>query len=192
MAAVSNNIGGIYDLANLAQIALLAPKFMMFNTIKTIYNQLYKPTAPRGFDLHIDQAVKILLEKERVEPTNAIYRELIVKLSSFKVRKIDPLFIERFCLSKLSSRILEQYPVNIVEAFVLAYLLLNNPMHINTLYFQIGVSGLISPTIINGQRVQDVEAIAQFVLKSLQEAELISFSDQTWVELGDKFKLENN
>jgi len=148
----------------------------MLQALQIIYNRLYDnlPTT----ELDSKQVIRFLNEKLKID-SNQYYSDLSKQILTLKCKTIRPLFIERYCLSKLSEYILTEYPVNIAEAFALAYILLNKPVDINTLYFKLGTSGLLTPTIIRGEKIEDIEAIAQFVITSLLDADLIKKNSES-------------
>lgn len=160
----------------------------MIRTIQIIYDRLSHAHSMKTVgEIESAQAIRFLSEKSKIDPTNEVYHQLISQISKFRDKYVPTGFIERFCLGKISEFILSKYPINIAEAFVVSYVILNAPIKLDTLYFKLGTSGLISPTIINGVRVEDIEAIAQFVIKSLIDAELIKITDNQLVILHKQF-----
>lgn len=165
----------------------------MLRTLQIVYDKFYldynfKPSVCDT--LKTDQVLRFLAEKSKIDPSNTIYNELIKKIINLKTKEIDPIFVERFCISKLSEKILQIYPVNIAEAFVLGYVLLNTTIAANLVYFKLGNSGLLAPTVIDGVRITDIEAVSQFLIKSLSDAELISLNDNRCVTIGKKFSVD--
>jgi len=165
----------------------------MIHTIQIIYNRLYQanPRSHTYDDWDSAQVMRLLNEKSKIDPKEDIYRELILKISQLKTKTITQSFIERFCLAKLSEAILEEYPVNVAEAYVLAYITLNKPTDINGMYFKLGTSGLLGPTLINGEMISDIEAVAKFIITSLQEAELLIIVEDRWLKPGKNLILMN-
>ncbi len=121
---------------------------------------------------------------------SAPYQELLEQAQELHQTLIPVSFFEKFCLSKLSGLILSQYPVNIAEAYTLAFIILNDEVSLTDLYFKLGTSGLLSPTLIKGEVIQDIEAVAKFALQSLQDAKLIAIIGH-WAHLGKNFELNN-
>lgn len=180
--------GMLLDLDKLAQYQALDKKSFtrMIKTIQSIYNRLYQPY-PRSQtydDLDSAQVMRYLNEKLTINPKEDIYRELILQISKLRSKDIQPAFIERFCLSKISNVILDEYAVNVAEAYVLSYVLLNDPTDIGGMYFKLGTSGLLGPTLIKGELIADVEAVAKFIITSLHEADLLKISDERWLKPG--------
>jgi len=165
----------------------------MIHTIQIIYNRLYQanPRSHTYDDWDSAQVMRLLNEKSKIDPKEDIYRELILKISQLKTKTITQSFIERFCLAKLSEAILEEYPVNVAEAYVLAYITLNKPTDINGMYLKLGTSGLLGPTLINGEMISDIEAVAKFIITSLQEAELLIIVEDRWLKPGKNLILMN-
>lgn len=162
----------------------------MIPALEYIYMALYEDAPSVTDPLLCQKAIKIL--RDRFETTkDPIYHELLITLNSFSATQDIPVFfIEKFCLSKLSDKILERYPVNIAEAFVISYILLNRYVDVNSLYLKLGNSGLLTPTLINGVITKDVEDIAHFVVKSLIDGELITLTDNNHLIVGKKFKID--
>ena len=154
----------------------------MFRTIQIIYERLHSQVSfanPMGgsVDVLSEQAVRFLEAKSQID-NNAIYAELIKSICALKTYRLPTNFIERFCLGKISDHLLNIYPLNIAEAYVLGYVMLNRITELPIIFLKLGTSGLIKiPTLINGSRVQDIEAIAQFIIKSLTDAKLLKVTD---------------
>lgn len=157
----------------------------MLAALQIIYNRLVVNN-PKALSepLETEQVLRFLEEKSKIDPANIYYLALINQIIELKSKKVDPVFVERFCLARLSDQILLEYPVNIAEAFVIAFVLLNGRVEKNLLHFKLGYSGLIAPTVIKGNKINDVEAIAQFILNSLYESEILKLVDTQWVYPG--------
>lgn len=156
--------------------------------LQIIYDRFYtnNPSASTH-DLNTDQVIRFLQEKSKLDTGTIAYNEMISAVSSLKSKEIPPSFIELSCIAKIANQLIDIYPINIAEAFILGYLILNEIVLLSTLYFKLGISGLITPTIINGTKIQDVEAIAQFMINSLKEVELIAITENDNVMLGKQF-----
>lgn len=195
VANTSSSNGRLLELGGMAYIQALGKRSFtrMIHTIQIIYNRLYQanPRSHTYDDWDSAQVMRLLNEKSKVDPKEDIYRELILKISQLKSKTITQSFIERFCLAKLSEAILEEYPVNVAEAYVLSYITLNKPTDINGMYFKLGTSGLLGPTLINGEMISDIEAVAKFIITSLQEAELLIIVEDRWLKPGKNLILMN-
>lgn len=161
----------------------------MLNTLKLIYEKLCRSYQASNTDVLTTDVLRLLKDKSKAEPEQVLYKDLIVQISELKSPTVTLLFIERYCLSKLSDKILEQYAVNVAEAFTLSFILLNKPVELSNLYFKLGNSGLLGPTLINGQKISDVEAVAEFVISSLEKVKFITVYEK-WATVGPAFKLE--
>lgn len=159
-------------------------------TIQTVYEKLYVANPTVNDELQAQYALRFISDLLITDPTNNTLRRLAVDVSNLKAKTFSRTFIERFCIGVLSEYILDKYAVNVAEAYAIGYVLLAKPIELNILYFKLGSSGLISNALINGQRVQDPEAIAQFLLKSLTDAELLKFTENKLVVLGKNFHLD--
>jgi len=179
---------GLLGMGKLAQHQALDQRSFasMMKTVQLIYNHLCQvdPHQSSYDELDSAQAMRFLSEKTKLNPKEDTYRELLLQISALKVKHIPFSFVERFCLAEISNQILSEYAVNVAEAYVLSYVLLNDPTDMNGMYFKLGTSGLLSPTLINGVRIADVEAIAQFIITSLKEAELLLIRDERWLKPG--------
>jgi hypothetical protein len=195
VADTSRSNGRLLELGGMAYIQALGKRSFtrMINTIQIIYNRLYQanPRSHTYDDWDTAQVMRLLNEKSKIDPKEDIYRELILKISQLKTKTITQSFIERFCLAKLSEAILEEYPVNVAEAYVLAYIMLNKPTDMNGMYFKLGTSGLLGSTLINGEMISDIEAVAKFIITSLQEAELLIIVEDRWLKPGKNLILMN-
>ncbi len=198
VATISNPNVRLLDLGRLSQYQILdhgleGLSSSMVKTLKIIYNRLYQPyPRSQSYDeLDTAQVIRFLDEKLKIDPQEEIYQELILQITKLRSKDISPAFIERFCLAKISNAILDEYAVNVAEAYVLSYILLNDPTDIGVMYFKLGTSGLLNPTLIAGERIEDIEAIAKFIITSLQEADLLKVSDERWLKPGKAFILMN-
>lgn len=180
---------GLLDMGVVAYNEKLAHRSSnMMQAIQTIYNRLYQPT-PRSEtydELNTTQVLRFLEIKEKVNPRDTVYRELAIEVAKLRCAEIPPAFIERFCLAQIARLVLAEYDLNIAQAYTLAYVMLNKPTDLNSMYFKLGTSGLLSPTVIGGQKIQDVEAIAGVVINSLHRLELLTISDTRWLKPGKK------
>jgi hypothetical protein len=59
------------------------------------------------------------------------------------------------------------------------------------MYFKLGTSGLLGSTLINGEMISDIEAVAKFIITSLQEAELLIIVEDRWLKPGKNLILMN-
>ena len=163
----------------------------MIRTILGLYERLFIANPNSNKDkLSSKYACEYLVERVKLHLTEPIYRDLLQQIVSLKTSELPPFFIERYCLGKLSDRILETYPVNIAEAYILAYVILNKPVPSDILYFKLGTSGLLAPSLINGKMITDIEAVAAFLIKSLSDAEMIKITDNGYVIIGKCFPLD--
>jgi hypothetical protein len=192
VATISRANDGLLELGRVAYSQTLDLKSTrMIQALQTIYNRLYQPN-PRSYDfddLHTSQVLRYLEIKEQVNSQDDYYRQLAVEICKLKTPTFSPVFIERFCLAKLSAFILAEYELNVAAAYALAYVTLNKPTDLNNMYFKLGTSGLLGPTTIKNEKITDVEAISGFIISSLREAELLSISDGRWLKPGKKFIL---
>lgn len=161
----------------------------MLHDLQVIYDTLYNGPLCIASNLKYLDVVKFLVERDNKKP-NSVYNELLIKVKKLKSSDIDPVFIERFCLAKITNEVLDLYPVNIAEAYVVSYVLLNKNVGITTLYFKLGHSGLLTPALINGERVENTETISTFIVKSLYDADLIKITEHHLVMPGKKLQLE--
>ena len=159
-------------------------------TVQTIYERLYVANPTTNDELSTEYALRFVSDLLITDPTNNVLRRLSVDICYLKVKTFPRVFIERFCIGILSEYILNQYAVNVAEAYILGYVLLNKPIELNILYFKLGTAGLVSSALINGTRIQDPEAVAQFLIKSLTDAELIRTTENKFVVLGKNFSLD--
>lgn len=162
----------------------------MFYALDNIYRKLYQNN-PRYSVLELDTTHILLWLQQQIKSTNlsdaiAIYNELSEAVKSLQEIQIPMSFIERFCLAKLSEKIQAAYAVNVAEAYALAYIVFNSPIDLHTIYFKLGTSGLLVPTLINNEKVQDIEAIAKFIIDNLQQTNLITIAG-LYVSLGREF-----
>jgi hypothetical protein len=161
------------------------------DTIEDIYHSLYfRMQRTFGDELPTQEVLKFVGERLKTHPDNNTLKQFQIEIINLKAKIISPIFVERFCLQKLSNYILDAYAVNVAEAFILGYIVLNKPVEINSLYFKIGMSGLVGPTVVRGERISDIEAISQFLIKSLTDAQLINVTDNQLVLLGKQFVLD--
>ncbi len=194
VAAISHSDGQLWGLETMAANQALATRSsaLMIRTLQIIYNRFYNGNARSTLDtLDAAQVIRFLNEKVKIEPSQEIYGDLIVRISKLKTKTIEPIFIERYCLAKLSDAILAEYSVNVAEAYTLAYVSLNKPTDIGGMYFKLGTSGLLGTTMIDGERITDIEAVAKFVVSSLHKAGLLIISDRRWLKPGVNFILTN-
>jgi hypothetical protein len=162
----------------------------MITTILGLYERLFITNPNTKDKSSVKYACDYLVERIKLDLTEPIYRELLQKIVSLKVDELPPMFIERYCLGKLSDHILTVYPVNVAEAFILSYVILNKPVPLDILYFKLGASGLLAPSLINGVKVLDIEAVAAFLIKSLNDAEMIKTTESQYVVIGKCFPLD--
>lgn len=164
----------------------------MISALAIIYSRLYRTIAESKQEatvLSVPQAIQFLNTKQAIDPHNVYYAALISEVVSLKAHYIEPIFVERFCLARLSEVIMMDYPINVAEAFALSFVLLNSPVDKHYLHFKLGYSGLLNPMKINGKLIEDVEAISQFVLRSLYDAELINVKED-FVLPGPELKIQ--
>jgi hypothetical protein len=159
-------------------------------TIQSIYERLYVANPTVNDELSIQYALRFISDLLINDAENATLKRLACDISRLKAKTFPRIFIERFCIGVLSEHIFERYAVNVAEAYAIGYVLLTKPIELHTLYFKLGTSGLISTALINGERIQDPEAIAQFLIKSLTDAEIIKFTENKLVVLGKNFALD--
>lgn len=163
----------------------------MIRSLQLIHGRLFHANPLALVDQHkTDHVIRFLQDQEKINPTETVFRELINNINKLRVQEVSPIYIERFCLSKISEVLLQTYPLNIGEAYALAYIRLNHMVELNLLHFKLGESRLLTPALINGQRVEDVEAISQFIIKSLADAGLIKITENRYVLIGPNFKAD--
>jgi hypothetical protein len=163
----------------------------MMKSLEHIYYRLHggATRSASGITSTAD-AMKYLLGQRELHPTNGLYRRLISDINRLRETYLPSGFIERFCIGQLSEYILLKYPLNIAEAYLLSYLLLVKHADIHSVYYKLGNSGLIGHTQINGVMITDVEAVSQFMMKSLANAELIMMTDSGHVLRGKNFYID--
>lgn len=146
--------------------------------LSIIYNNLYVKEDP---SYNFDNIKKYLLFKikETAENSESYYNDLLIQINSLS--NLDRRFIEQYCLSKISNIVIDQYAVNIAEAYVIAFVLLNSPASVFLVCFKLGNSGLLTTTNIKGTKITDIDALANYVLKSLQDAKLIKITDNDYI-----------
>lgn len=158
-------------------------------TLRLINNRLYQGVTIRSAThmLETNQVLRFCSTKAKLDPRNTIYDELIVKVCKLKAKEISPLFIERFCLGKITDHLLSHYSFNVGEAFVIAYVMLNQVIDLDTLYFKINSSGLLSSATIGGDHLTDVEAISKLLIVSLLHEGFLHKAANVWLNLGKNF-----
>lgn len=162
----------------------------MLRDLQIIYQFLYEDLSHYNSTFIKVQSIINFCAKHSTDNPQSIWQDLLTQVLSLKKTEIDPAFIERFCLSRIADVVLEQYPINVAEAFAIACVLLMQPMTLDLLHFKLGSSRLLCPTLIRGTRVEDVEAISDFVVFNLTEAQLLKVTDNRYVCTGEKLSLD--
>lgn len=160
----------------------------MIRVLKTIYDWLVIQTPPPKL-CESNRAIGFLAERLKVNP-DPLFRELRDQVRALRAREIPVAYIENYCIGKLSQHILATYPLNIGEAYVLSYVLLEKFPKTEMVFHKLGYSGLLSPTIIKGELVADIERVSTHIIDSLLSEKLLEAMDNGYLHIGPAFELE--